>query len=53
MLYVSPAVAEFLHLNKILKTFSLKMILEIAIINNGIEMAIKDKLMALVVFPAK
>ena len=35
------------------ETFSLKMILEIAIINNGIEMAIKDKLMALVVFPAK
>ena len=37
----------------ILDTFSLKIILESTTINNGIEMAINDKLTALVVFPAK
>ena len=35
------------------ETFSLNITLEIAIMNNGIEIAIKDKLTALVVFPAK
>ena len=36
-----------------LDSFSLKIILDNTTINKGIEMAINDKLMALVVFPAK